>query len=258
MNITTSIKAVQDKPRSWKSGQGGEFFAVSGRFTDDTIFEINFKTPEKAEEHIKLFTGMIGKEGEFEVEDTGREYRGSKQYKLKNWPGKPQQQGGFGGRGPMPVRYRDTPEGVHEERLSIARSVALQQAVAVQAHIKEPTWAYIKGMADNFYAWLIETQPKPQTQPQDTVKNLAATTPSTTTADKLPPPTTSPAYKKALDKITAAIRERNVDEVARIMNVAEQAFAEKKLTENERNGITNECTTALKKIKALEKEPVAA
>jgi hypothetical protein len=76
-----------------------------------------------------------------------------------------------------------------------------------------------------------------------------------TTADKLP---VSDAYKKAIDKITAAVKARDVNEVARILNVAEDAHAAGKLTKAEHSGITSECTLALRKIKALENEPVAA
>lgn len=75
------------------------------------------------------------------------------------------------------------------------------------------------------------------------------------TADELPPPSAS--HKKALDKISAAIRARDEMEIARIMNVCEDSFAKGLLTEGERTSITNECTLALKKIKALENEPVA-
>jgi hypothetical protein len=71
-------------------------------------------------------------------------------------------------------------------------------------------------------------------------------------------PQASPAHKKALEKIAAAVRNRDVNDIARIMNVAEDAHAQGKLTETERVAITLECTMALKKIKALENEPAEA
>jgi hypothetical protein len=73
------------------------------------------------------------------------------------------------------------------------------------------------------------------------------------TADELQP---SASYKRAIDKITEAVRERDVNAIAGIMNVAEQN--KDKLIKSEYDGIVNECTLALKKIKAAESEPVAA
>jgi hypothetical protein len=73
------------------------------------------------------------------------------------------------------------------------------------------------------------------------------------TADELQP---SASYKRAMDKITEAVRERDVNAIAGIMNVAEQN--KDKLIKSEFDGIFNECTMALKKIKAAESEPVAA
>lgn len=76
------------------------------------------------------------------------------------------------------------------------------------------------------------------------------------TADELPPP--SKNYQKALDSITAAVRNHDVEEVARILNVAEKALADGKLSEAEHKGITHECTLALRKIKAMQEEPLPA
>jgi hypothetical protein len=87
-------------------------------------------------------------------------------------------------------------------------------------------------------------------------KEVAATTPGLTTADKLPPK--SPAYSKAIEKIEAAVKASNPDEIARILNVADQAHTDNKLSNVEYTGLANECTLALKKINAADKEPVAA
>lgn len=76
------------------------------------------------------------------------------------------------------------------------------------------------------------------------------------TADELPPK--SELFQKALDKISAAVREGSPEEIARIMNVADTNHAAKHLSDNEHKNIVNECTVALRKIKAMEQEPLPA
>jgi hypothetical protein len=95
--------------------------------------------------------------------------------------------------------------------------------------------------------------PQKQTRPPKSPAKQVAEQHGMKTADELQP---SASYKRAIDKITEAVRERDVNAIAGVMNTAEQH--RDKLPKSEFDGITNECTMALKKIKAAESEPVAA
>lgn len=79
------------------------------------------------------------------------------------------------------------------------------------------------------------------------------------TSEPLSPPVKSDqpskSYKAAIEKIAAAVRAHDVNEVARILNVADEAHDNKKLSDVEHTGITNECSLALKKIDALKNQP---
>jgi hypothetical protein len=95
--------------------------------------------------------------------------------------------------------------------------------------------------------------PQKNTRPPKSPAKQVAEQHGMKTADELQP---SLNYKRAMDKITAAVRERDVNAIAGVMNLAEQN--KDKLIKSEYDGIVNECTMALKKIKAAEKEPVEA
>src|SRR5690349_3707107 len=73
------------------------------------------------------------------------------------------------------------------------------------------------------------------------------------TADELPAP--SKSYAVAISMIAEAVKARDPMEIAKIMNVAEDAVANGRLSKSEHTGITNECTLALKKIEAAKNEP---
>lgn len=178
MQIHTEIRTVRDDVRSWDS-RNGTMYSVEGTFDDGAGWSISFKTPERAREQQTVLKGLIGQQHPFDIEDTGREYRGAKQYKLKEYPGKPQPQGagGFGGRGGggYQPRYRDTEQGAKEERESISRSVALQQAVNYCNSNKEEgakldPCLWVTTVADHFYEWLVKV---PHTQVQSTLVQKA-------------------------------------------------------------------------------------
>jgi hypothetical protein len=103
-------------------------------------------------------------------------------------------------------------------------------------------------------AWALppNTKPEPKPASKSPAKQVAEQH-GMKTADELQP---SASYKRAMDKITEAVRERDVNAIAGVMNLAEQN--KDKLIKSEYDGIVNECTMALKKIKAAESEPVAA
>lgn len=164
MQIHTEIRTVRDDVRKWDS-RNGPMYSVEGTFDDGTGWSVSFKTPERAHEQQAVLKGIIGQQHSFEVEDTGREYRGAKQYKLVNYPGKPQPQGaggGFGGRGgSYQPRYRDTEQGAKEERASIERQVALKEAVIFTTNHVVPEDikpSKVISVAEEFYGWLVGPQ----------------------------------------------------------------------------------------------------
>lgn len=159
--MKATIAAVSPEPRYWEQGQT---YFVQGAFGDGSEWSLGFKAEDKAKATIATLKDLIGKEEEYEVEQKP-ERNGRAQWKLKGWPGKPAAQG-FGGRAGKEYipRYRDTEQGTKEERLSIARSVALQQAVLyVNAHqgelFKSGDFLLITNLSDHFYQWLIKELP---------------------------------------------------------------------------------------------------
>lgn len=179
MNLTTEITAMDHlKTEPWNGPQGATWF-VQGSFKDGSLFSRGAKSLENAQRLQAELEGLMGREGVFEVEDTGKEYQGRKKYKLTGWPGKPERPafGGGGGRAPYQPRFRDTAEGFDEEGKRIFRSVALQEAVALcqsQAPIDEKS---VVGVAEEFYRWLVGPQratPASPAQVQAQSKQAAA------------------------------------------------------------------------------------
>jgi hypothetical protein len=190
MNITTEIiglDAVPEKP--WDGGVGGPTWFIQGRFKNGMLFSRGAKSLDNARTLHFILEGFIGKTESYEIEDTGREYQGAKKVKLVSWPGKPEQPrggpGGGKGSGSFVPRFRDTEEGARQERDSIHRSVALQQAVIL---LKDKTYEQfaktsgILGIADDFYHWLTEPtaasqaapKPGPAGEPENTTDAPAA------------------------------------------------------------------------------------
>lgn len=155
-----SLGAVNPKP--W-SGPNGDLWFVAGAFEDGGLFDRGAKSLDNANKLHAELTALIGQDGEFDIEDTGKEYQGEKKYRLKAWPGSKPQGGWKGGGGKEYVpRYRDTREGAIEEQASIHRSVALQRAIEADSN-REPD--AILALAETFYAWLRKTAPAAE-QPQ--------------------------------------------------------------------------------------------
>lgn len=168
MMLRTSIQEVKDTPREWPGAPNGPMYFVSGSFLDGSEWDIGCKSTEKAAELIKALTALVGDTYEYEVEDKGKEYKGKKQYKLKNYPGKPERPftaARAGGKEYVP-RYRDTEQGAKEERDSISRSVALQQAVSFCVDKPDHGGEQVIRYADKFYQWLASTEGRPDFGPQ--------------------------------------------------------------------------------------------
>lgn len=136
----------------------------------------------------------------------------------------------------------------------------LEEGWVETSEMKQKGWRYQaandkKGIPA-FY-WQPPTLPAwalPPGAPQSKARDVAEQH-GMTTGDKIKPP--AEAYKKALEKVTEAVRAGDVNAVAKIVNYAD-GEGRSKLSDSEYNGLMNECTLALKKIKAMEKEPVAA
>lgn len=159
MQLQTQIRTVRDDIRKWES-RNGPMYSVEGTFDDGSGWSVSFKTPERAHEQQDVLKAQIGFDKSFEIEDTGREYRGAKQYKLVNYPGKPQPAafgGGGGGKAPYQPRFRDTEDGFRQEQDSIHRSVALQQAVAFCKEDVDKA-QLVTEIADHFHKWLVGPQ----------------------------------------------------------------------------------------------------
>lgn len=171
------MSAVKDEPFH---GQNGDIWYVEGRFADGSMFSVGTKSIEKANRLHGEFSQLIGKECEFEVKEK-RAFKGCRQWGLLNWPGKeewaPRDGGGQSGefksngstvsapRFSSNGRYRDSEDAAMQEKLSIHRSVALQQAVLFH---NQPRFAkadvfpeQVCAVADVFYAWLTAHVAKP-------------------------------------------------------------------------------------------------
>lgn len=141
------IQRVYPKPRLW-DGQYGPSAAVKVLFTDGSEGDYLTK-PDKAESIIAQLTELVGKEGEFEVEERP-DYNGVKQWKLKSWPGKPQAgQGGGGGRQFTPA-WANTEEGEKFVQERTDRRTSVMQAIAFGHQDLDTALA----CADIIYEWL--------------------------------------------------------------------------------------------------------
>lgn len=90
-----TIQIVSTDPKMWTAKDGSYTLAfVEGQFTDGSSFSYGAK-PETFEKRLEEFQALVGQEVEFELEDKGV-FKGTQQYKVKNYPGKPQPRG-FGG-----------------------------------------------------------------------------------------------------------------------------------------------------------------
>lgn len=166
------IASVSRQPRYWEQGQT---YFIQGAFDDDSEWSVGCKKEDKALEMIETFKAMIGKEQEYGVEEKP-DRNGRKQWKLKDWPGKPVSAFGGGGKAPYQLRYGDTQEGFVAKERDIFRSVALQQALVYVTNHKEEgakldPALWVTTLADHFYEWLCKDleapAPHPAPAPQD-------------------------------------------------------------------------------------------
>lgn len=153
---TKTIQWVNPKTRTWE-GPNGPVVFVSGEFDDGEGFSVGCK-PDNALARVTELEGLVGKPGEYELEP-GKEFNGRASWKLKSWPGKPQQ-GGFGGgfKGgggkTWTESYAQSRECKETEQRSIQKSVALQWACESASRFDLASPEAVLGVADIYFGWL--------------------------------------------------------------------------------------------------------
>lgn len=161
MNLT--IERVYPKAREF-SGKNGPLAAVKVLFSDQSEGDF-LTTPDKASEHVERLTALVGKSSEFELDAAReREYNGVIQRAIKNYPGRPQAGGGFGGGSrQFTPSYANTKEGQDAEQERMDRRTALMQAVSCLSQ-ETSNYGAVLEVAEQFYAWLrqsVSDAPKP-------------------------------------------------------------------------------------------------
>ena len=207
MNVTTKIETVgkfPDKP--WQGRDGDKLWFLDGTFSDGKRFKRTCQKEETAREVHNALTQLVGVEGDFELEETDREYKGQREYKLKSYPGQPKytpRSGGSGGgyKGSYVPRHRDTAEGTREEAARIARAVALREAVAYFDGHSDKNLEGTLEIAESFFEWLQKGIPiAPSPPPAPTV-----------------PANTGVALRKYLDEIDAAVSNRDSNALSNLV-----------------------------------------
>ena len=217
--LNTTIKWIDEKPRSWTSSDGNVFAIIQGSFEDDSDWSLMCK-PDNEADRRKELQGLLGTAGDYEVE-AKKEYQGRAQWKLKKWPGKPEPKawggkGGGGGARSWSEAYSQSYEGRLAEQASIHRTVALQQAILFSNQVAiaippvddKERLTLMLAAADEIYDWLRATAPA---KPAEKAAEVAAAVPGVTTADKLPGKQNSVLedYYEALrsyDKVMACVK----------------------------------------------------
>lgn len=132
--------------------QGTITYYVNVVFSDDDRGSIGKENRAKAEELKALLEGLLDKEADFGLKDSGKKTDdGGTKWNLLSFPGyepEPFLGGGGGGAKKEYVpRYQDTQKGFAELQRHMDRRTALMQAVAVGT-------GQVLPLAEKFYAWL--------------------------------------------------------------------------------------------------------
>lgn len=239
MNITTQIETVgrfPDKP--WSGRDGATLWFIEGTFKDGRKFSQALREENKAKELHDALTNLIGQEGEYEVEEGNREYKGQREYKLRSYPGKPQYKGGgFGGGRPggfnSVPRYRDTEQGVKEERDSIHRQVCLKAAVEFLGNAADVGAKEVIENAEAFYRWLCAT-----------TKAAPATAPATQAAP------VQGAYEKYLAEISLAVKAKDQKRLDSLTNMIQQSLDKGSVNLDQASDLNDELVAAKKALQS--------
>lgn len=146
-----TITQVSDEPRIWEGGQYGPLAFIKVTFEDGSQGDVACK-PDNAENVIGILNGLKGKESDFQLEAKA-DYQGIKQWKIKDYPGKPgQQSGGGSGGGFKGGGQRHDPQTNASIEAQVAAKIAGEMALGMLAN---------KTLADNDpVAFIAEATPK--------------------------------------------------------------------------------------------------
>ncbi len=152
------LKSVAPNPREWQ-GSFGPGASVKMWFVSGEQGEYSTK-PEKAQQHIDALTALVGKPGEYEVEQRP-DFDGVPQLRVKNYPGKVQPAGGFGGKGGggFQQAWRNGEDGFRFEQDQMMIRTSLMQATQFCGDKALAT--DITATADVFLNWLRKASGSP-------------------------------------------------------------------------------------------------
>ncbi len=145
--------------------QGTITYYVNVAFSDDDRGSIGKENKAKAEELKALLEGLLDKEADFGLKDSGKKTDdGGTKWNLLSFPGYEPEPfvGGGGAKKEYIPRYTDTQEGYREESQALSRRRALEMAVALFPQGAESTALSVpnvRAYADIFFAWLTDLAP---------------------------------------------------------------------------------------------------
>lgn len=168
-----TIATVFPQPRPW-----GEKYpdncSVRFVFSDGTTGEYATKK-DKAEEHIKALSALIGKPSDFEVKEE-KERDGIIERRISSYPGKPQGSFGGGGKGNWTPAWSQTEAGERYLHERMDRRTALMQAVSALPEDARLDPVNVCALAQKFYVWLRASDTPKQEErvnPPSTVQNAS-------------------------------------------------------------------------------------
>ena len=180
-----TVKTISDEVKEWTSPQGSVIKFLAGTFANGDGWSKGCK-PENIDKTRAEFTALIGKEGDYELEAKS-DYQGTKQWKIKSYPGRPSFSGGQGGGGKTyTVAFNNTREGCQYTTASIQAQVALKCAVELCAAGKFADDETTLSVAETFLDFLSRHTPAPAEPPKpaEMPATLAAPPAGQSDADK--------------------------------------------------------------------------
>jgi len=227
---TAKITRISDGDKTITTKDGTILSIIEGDFADGSLWS-HYCPQSKAQQAKSDLQALVGVEGLFVLVSQG-EYQGKKKWKVSAWPGRPQRapyQGGgrhgsSEGSGFIP-RYRDSLDGFNDEGARIARSVALQQAVAFCDEQDA-----ILPLADKFYDWLIQALPARPVPP--IIQDLQQMIPGIHTGADM-----KGTAQKAADTIAKAAGEANATLLNKCRAGVAERYDEKAISPEERDDL---------------------
>lgn len=247
MMLNAVIRSVSGVPARPYEGAHGPIWYVEGEFEDGSLFDRGSKSVDNAQRLVDQLNALIGQPSDYDVEDSGKQFRGKKKWKLKGYPGMP---GGFQGGGTSSGsyqsrtsngaaskpqapsnggggyggRYRDSEQGQKEERDSIARQVALKAAVELTPEGEAGTVDGVLATAELFYQWIAKPAPLP------------------------PPPAEAPAYERYSNEINTALKKGDMARLEELGKMISASFYKKTLNQDQVAALEDELVDARKAV----------